>query len=85
MVSDRVQIKGTVEKVIYQNADNWYSVCDIFTEAGLPIVAVGTMPYISAGEEIEALGTWTVNKDYGKQFKVEEYKKILPKQKNSIL
>ena len=84
-MSEQIQIKGTVEKVIYQSTDSWYSVCDVFTNEGYQIVAVGTMPYISVGEEIEAFGTWVVNKDYGRQFKIEEYKKALPKKKNSIL
>ncbi|MBQ7353079.1 MAG: ATP-dependent RecD-like DNA helicase [Clostridia bacterium] len=85
MVAERVKIKGTVEKIIYQSTESWYSVCDVFTDNSNQIVVVGTMPYISTGEEIEATGCWVLNKDYGRQFKVEEYKKILPKQKNSIL
>lgn len=85
MVAERVKIKGTVEKIIYQSTESWYSVCDVFTDNSNQIVVVGTMPYISTGEEIEATGCWVLNKDYGRQFKVEEYKKMLPKQRNSIL
>ena len=85
MPNDLIKITGTVEKLIYQSSESWYSVCDVCTDDNKAITVVGIMPYVSVGEGIEAEGQWTVNKDYGKQFKVEGYKKTLPKQKNSIL
>lgn len=85
MPSELVKISGTVEKLIYQSGDSWYSVCDVCTDENKSITVVGIMPYVSVGEEIEAEGTWVTNKDYGKQFKVDTYKKSLPKEKNSIL
>ena len=84
MPNDLIKIVGTVEKLIYQSNDSWYSVCDVCTEDNEAITVVGIMPYVSVGEGIEAEGQWVTNKDYGKQFKVESYKKTLPKQKNSI-
>ena len=85
MPNDLEKIHGTVEKIIYQSNDSWYSVCDVFTDDGKSITVVGIMPYVSVGEAVEAEGEWVTNKDYGKQFKVEAYKKTLPQQKNSIL
>ena len=78
-------ISGTIEKIIYQSPSSWYSVCDVVLDTGEMITVVGTMPYASVGEGIEASGTWITSKDYGKQFKVDEYKKHLPQKKNSIL
>ena len=85
MPNGLIKIIGTVEKLIYQSTDSWYSVCDVCTDENELITVVGVMPYVSVGEGIEADGQWVTNKDYGKQFKVEIYKKTLPKQKNSIL
>ena len=85
MPNNEMKISGTVEKLIYQSEDSWYSVCDVCTDDNKSITVVGIMPYISAGEGIEAEGSWVTNKEYGKQFKVEVYRKTLPKQKNSIL
>ena len=85
MPNDLIKIVGTVEKIIYQSNDSWYSVCDVCTDDNEAITVVGIMPYVSVGEGIEAEGQWVTNKDYGKQFKVEAYNKTLPKQKNSIL
>lgn len=85
MPNGLIKIIGTIEKLIYQSSDSWYSVCDVCTDENELITVVGIMPYASVGEGIEADGQWVTNKDYGKQFKVEDYKKTLPKQKNSIL
>ena len=85
MPDELIKISGTVEKIIFQSTDSWYSVCDLCTDDNKSIVVVGVMPYICVGEALEAYGAWTVNKDYGKQFKVSNYKKTLPQQKNSIL
>ncbi len=85
MSNDLVKIVGTVEKLIYQSSDSWYSVCDVLTDDNKSITMVGILPYVSVGEGVEAEGLWVTNKDYGKQFKVEVYSKTLPKQKNSIL
>ena len=82
---DILKISGTVDKIIFQSPTSWYSVCDVSLETGESITVVGTMPYISVGEAIEASGTFITSKDYGKQFKVEEYRKYLPQNKNSIL
>ena len=82
---EKLFISGTIEKIIYQSPSSWYTVCDVCLDTGESIPLVGTMPYASVGEGIEASGTWIISKDYGKQFKVEEYKKHLPKKKNSIL
>lgn len=78
-------INGTVVKLIYQNTDNWYSVCDVEADTGKLITVVGIMPYISVGEGIKVTGSWISSKDYGQQFKVEEYEKFLPQKKNEIL
>ena len=80
-----LNISGTVEKIIFQSPETWYSVCDVCLDTGEGITVVGIMPYISVGECISASGTFVNSKDYGKQFKVDAFKKYLPKNKNSIL
>lgn len=79
------QLKGTVVKLIFQNTDNWYSVCDVEADTGKLVTVVGIMPYVSVGEGIDATGNWITSKEYGSQFKVEEYNKVLPQKKNEIL
>ena len=85
MPNDFVKLAATVIKIIYQSNDTWYTVCDVEMENGKLATIVGIMPYLSVGEGIEADGVWVNSKEHGKQFKVETYKKTLPRKKNSIL
>lgn len=85
MVDNRETLSGIVDSVIFQSDDTGYTVCEIECDDGLPAVLVGTMPYIAEGDNIIALGRWTVHATYGKQFRVESYEKILPTSENDIL
>lgn len=79
------ELKGTIIKIIYQNENTWYSICDVKTDANELVTIVGIMPYVSTGEGFCVLGTWIYSKEYGKQFKVESYKKEMPQSTNEIL
>ncbi|MBQ0126324.1 MAG: AAA family ATPase, partial [Clostridiales bacterium] len=79
-----IQIEGSVEKIIYSNEQNGYTVCELETADEL-IVTVGIMPYLSEGETIKALGNYVNHKSFGRQFKVEYYEKQLPATESAIL
>ena len=79
-----ITIEGTVSKIIFQNEENGYAVCEIETEEELAVVN-GVMPFLSEGEDISAVGKWTVHPSFGRQFKAEYYEKKLPSSKKSII
>ncbi|NMA33620.1 MAG: ATP-dependent RecD-like DNA helicase [Clostridiaceae bacterium] len=70
-------VEGIIEGIIYKNEANGYTVCEIASGRKL-ITAVGYMPFINEGETIKANGRWVRHPDYGDQFKVELYEKVLP-------
>lgn len=76
-------VEGTVEDIIYTNEANGYTVCEISSGKEM-LTAVGYMPFINAGETIKASGRWVSHPDYGEQFKVELYEKVLPKTEDAI-
>ncbi len=78
-----IQIEGTVASVIYQNAENGYTVLRLDTPNGLT-TAVGTMPGINPGETVVLTGTWTTHQSYGEQFKAEYATRRLPSGKEAI-
>jgi exodeoxyribonuclease V alpha subunit len=78
-----IEIEGTVEDIIYTNEANGYTVCDIRCGSD-SLTAVGYMPFISMGETIKASGKWVSHPDYGEQFKVELYEKVMPKTVEAI-
>ncbi|MBR6743695.1 MAG: ATP-dependent RecD-like DNA helicase [Clostridia bacterium] len=80
-----LSIEGSIEKIIYQNEENGYTVCELLAPSEELFVLVGTMPYLCEGETIAALGDWTTHPTFGTQFKVEYYEKKLPATANLIL
>ncbi len=80
-----LSIEGVIEKIIYQNEENGYTVCELSTPSDELYVLVGSMPYLCEGESITALGDWIMHPSFGKQFKVEYYEKQLPATASTIL
>ncbi len=78
------QLKGTVERIIYCNEDNGYTVMDVGLEDDI-VTACGILPYIGEGDAVILWGNWTHNPKYGRQFKVEQYERDLPAGSAAIL
>lgn len=75
---EQIVIEATVEDIIFQNADNGYTVCTIEYE-GEELSCVGEMAGIYAGEEVRITGAWTTHPVYGKQIKVDMIERSMPK------
>ena len=81
---DYETIEGSVSKIIFQNEENGYTVCEIETEEELA-VAAGVLPFLSEGESVMIMGSWTHHATFGRQFKAEYHEKKLPTAKKPIL
>ena len=79
------KLEGTVERVIYTNTDNGYTICDVAVIDDEIITIVGTMPLIGAGDRLTVYGKWIHNPKYGRQFSVSQYEKTMPADVTSIL
>ena len=65
-------VTGYVEKIKYRNEENGYTVLNV-TDGRKEYILVGTFPYISEGERIEAAGRMVEHSIYGEQLAVESY------------
>lgn len=65
-------LEGYVEKIIFRNDENGYTVLNVVSEK-FEMTCVGTFPFISEGEYLTATGEYIQHQMYGEQFKVEEY------------
>lgn len=65
-------IKGYVNKIVFRNADNGYTVLSLACEED-EVTCVGNFTFISEGEFIEAEGNYTAHNLYGEQFQVVKY------------
>lgn len=82
---DIQQLEGVVERVIYSNEDNGYTICDMSLADGDIITVVGIMPLTGEGDRLSLWGRWTHNPKYGRQFSVTQYERVMPADVESIL
>ena len=72
------EIEGVLTEIIYQNEVNSY-VVGIFETEEEQITVVGYLPFISKGDTLKLVGKFVEHKDYGEQFKIETFEKLMPK------
>ncbi len=66
-------VEGYVEKIVYRNPDNGYTVLELTNDDDLDITCVGIFPFINEGEFVEVSGTITEHPVYGEQIKVSSF------------
>ena len=73
------RLKFTIERIVFQNPDNGYSVFQVKVVDSLYDyqTVIGTFQGVGVGTTIVAEGDWTTSK-FGRQFKVEIWHEELP-------
>jgi len=77
-MEELVTCEGTVHSVIFQNAENGYTVLRLLTEEGEVITVVGCIPCVAPGEHLAVSGTWETHPQHGEQVRVVELERSLP-------
>lgn len=72
-----MEIKGEVTDIIYQNEVNSYTIA-VFETDEEETTIVGYLPFVKSGDTLKVEGKFVEHKDYGRQFKVETFKKLMP-------
>ena len=72
------EIEGVLTEIIYQNEVNSYLV-GIFETEEEQFTVVGYLPFIRKGDSLKIVGKFVEHKDYGEQFKIETFEKLMPK------
>ena len=75
-------IAGSVEKILYTNEENHYTVAHLLPEGRgrvEPVTIVGNLAALNLGETVRAQGRWVNHKQFGRQFAVEKFESILPR------
>lgn len=87
---DKSMIKGTVDAILFQNNDNFYTVLKVDTIEtnesfdSMPTV-VGFLPNVVEGDVYTFKGQIVEHPRYGKQLKAETFEKELPQTKDAII
>lgn len=72
-----MEIKGEVTDIIYQNDVNSYTIA-VFETDEEETTIVGYLPFVKSGDTLKLEGKFVEHKDYGRQFKVETFEKLMP-------
>lgn len=78
-----VELSGSVEDVIYKNADNGYTVINLGCDEGL-IAVVGNLGDVNEGERLSLRGGWITSPKYGRQFKAAMFERSMPETESEI-
>ena len=78
-----MELTGEVTSIIYQNEVNSYTIAEMYVdeiddkEDNL-ITIVGYLPFVVEGDELKIVGRFVEHKEYGRQFKVDTFEKLMP-------
>src|ERR1700687_3645374 len=78
--ADRPEVlEGTLERVVYANEDNAWSVVRLAVAATRdPVTAVGNLLGVQPGESLRLTGSWIDDPRHGRQFRVVSYATVVP-------
>ena len=72
-----MEIQGRLNDIIYQNEVNSYTIAT-FENDEEEITVVGYLPFIHSGDTLKLIGKYVTHKDYGEQFKIDTFEKLMP-------
>ena len=73
-----MEITGEISAIIYRNEVNSYTIADFEMEEEETTI-VGYLPFVNVGDTLKAIGKFVEHKEYGRQFKVDTFEKMMPK------
>ena len=72
-----MELKGEIVDIIYKNEVNSYVVANLETETEV-FTVVGYLPFVNIGDNLKLEGKFITHQEYGRQFKIETFEKIIP-------
>ena len=77
-------LRGTVNAVVFYNAENGYCVLRLQCEDGELTNVVGMIPMPVVGERLLITGHWVSHNTYGRQFEAEFLERLMPETRREI-
>ena len=78
-----MELKGEIKEIIFQNEINSYTIAVLETEFE-ELTVVGYLPFITIGDSLKLEGKYVEHPEYGRQFKIETFEKIMPETLDSL-
>ena len=72
-------LRGVIERITYHNEENGYTVAQLMPDGqSYTLPVIGNMLGINVGESVLLTGAWSAHPQYGRQFKVDQVRTVLP-------
>ncbi len=79
-----MELEGEVREIIYKNELNSYCIAVFETLDGNELTIVGYLPFINIGDTLKVMGKMVEHQEYGEQFKVETFEKMMPQSMEAL-
>lgn len=77
--AEAVEITGSVERIVFHNEENGYTVFRLMPEKGKDAVSVvGHMMHPRAGVQVRVTGRWVNNPRFGRQVRMDACEEVMP-------
>ena len=74
-----MEYSGEILGIIYQNELNSYTIAEMYIDELEDVkTIVGYLPFVVEGDNLKIVGKFVEHKEYGEQFKVESFEKVMP-------
>jgi len=78
------ELCGSVDRIVFRNQENGWTVMDLETESDGIRKVVGELPMVSVGETVRLRGRWVEHATFGKQFRAQMCERYLPTDTTAI-
>ncbi len=78
-----MELIGELAEIIYKNDINSYTIALLETDEEI-FTVVGYLPFINIGDNLKLTGKFMTHPEYGKQFKIETFEKVIPETEEAI-
>lgn len=81
-----MEVCGEIENIIFKNESNGYTVAALYVEDEEDeIIATGYLPFVNKGDNVKLAGEFIVHPEYGEQFKIDTFEKIMPQTESALI
>ncbi len=77
-MKSKTTIEGAVDRIVYSNEENAWTVVRLAVRGQGEVTAVGNLLGVQPGESLRLTGGWVKDRKWGKQFKAESYMTVKP-------
>ncbi len=82
---DTERLRGVLSRIRFASENGEFAVCELdVDDRRVPVTIVGNILSATVGETVEVSGRWQNDAQYGRQFRIQSIRSVLPKTRDGI-